>query len=375
MRSPSATTMPPPDPLPEQIEFIVAVDRLKQVFRRSRLTDDSRWENDAEHSWHLALMAVVLHEHAAAEVDLCKVLTMHLIHDLVEIDAGDTFAYDEEANVGKEERESAEAERIFGLLPDGQGDSLRRLWEGSRPAAALDRLQPLLLNYHMQPPADRLGAGGRLHRRLHSQHQPRPRPARGFPHGTGEGRLGGAAPHLDGDVLGRRPAPADAPGADRGGGGPRERRDGGVDLGGADRGGSGGWRFVIVDRVTTLRMEAGGRLAGPLQFIDELLQTWQLNPEDAAPLLGLGPAERQCVRDLLTGRAALRGRDIEDRVVHLFRIRKTLSALFLSEESENKWLRETHPALEGETPMQRLLDGSMESLLLVKECVEAAAGR
>lgn len=130
-----------------------------------------------------------------------------------------------------------------------------------------------------------------------------------------------------------------------------------------------------MDRVTTLRMEAGGRLAGPLQFIDELLQTWQLNPEDAAPLLGLGPAERQCVRDLLTGRAALRGRDIEDRVVHLFRIRKTLSALFLSEESENKWLRETHPALEGETPMQRLLDGSMESLLLVKECVEAAAGR
>ena len=152
--------MTPHDPerLAEQIEFIVAVDRLKQVFRRSRLTDDSRWENDAEHSWHLALMAVVLREHAAEEVDLCKVLTMHLIHDLVEIDAGDTFAYDEEANVGREEREAAAAERIFGLLPAGQGDSLRRLWEEfearetpeARYAAALDRLQPLLLNYHMR---------------------------------------------------------------------------------------------------------------------------------------------------------------------------------------------------------------------------------
>ena len=149
---------PPPDRLAEQIEFIVAVDRLKQVFRRTRLTDDDRWENDAEHSWHLALMAVVLGEHAATEVDLCKVLTMHLIHDLVEIDAGDTFAYDEAAHAGKEERERAAAERIFGLLPAGQGDSLRRLWEEfegretpeARYAAALDRLQPLLLNYHMR---------------------------------------------------------------------------------------------------------------------------------------------------------------------------------------------------------------------------------
>ena len=122
-------------------------------------------------------------------------------------------------------------------------------------------------------------------------------------------------------------------------------------------------------------VEAQSRLAGPVQFVDELLRTWQLNPEDAAPLLGLEPAERPYVRDLLDGRAGLRGRDIEDRIVHLFRIRKTLSALFLSEESENKWLREPHQALQGETPMERLLDGSNESLLLVKECVEAAAGR
>ncbi len=126
---------------------------------------------------------------------------------------------------------------------------------------------------------------------------------------------------------------------------------------------------------TKLRMEAQGRLAGPVQFVDELLRTWQLNPDDAAPLLGLKPADMPYLRDLLNGRAALRGRDIEDRVVHLFRIRKTLSALFPSEESENKWLWEPHPALEGETPMQRLLDGSNESLLLVKECVETAAGR
>ena len=153
-----AEPLPPEARLAEQIEFIVAVDRLKQVFRRSRLTDDDRWENDAEHSWHLALMAVVLREHAAAEIDLCKVLTMHLIHDLVEIDAGDTFAYDEAAHADKEERERAAAERIFGLLPADQGGILRRLWEEfearetpeARYAAALDRLQPLILNYHMR---------------------------------------------------------------------------------------------------------------------------------------------------------------------------------------------------------------------------------
>ena len=117
------------------------------------------------------------------------------------------------------------------------------------------------------------------------------------------------------------------------------------------------------------------RLTGPVQFVNKLLETWNLNTEDAAPLLGLEPAEMPYVSDLLNGRTALRGRDVKDRIVHLFRIRKILSTLFLSEDSENRWLREPHQALDGETPMQRLLEGSMENLLLVKEYVEAAAGR
>lgn len=126
---------------------------------------------------------------------------------------------------------------------------------------------------------------------------------------------------------------------------------------------------------TVLLPSGRERLAGPVQFVKKLLQTWQLNPEDAAPLLGLEPAERPYLSDLLNGHAALRGRDIKDRIVYLFRIRKTLSAVFLSEENENRWLREPHLALDGETPMQRLLEGSMENLLLVKEYVEATAGR
>ena len=117
------------------------------------------------------------------------------------------------------------------------------------------------------------------------------------------------------------------------------------------------------------------RLTGPVQFVNRLLETWNLKTEDAAPLLGLEPAEMSYVSDLLDGRTALRGRDVKDRIAYLFRIRKTLSALFLSEDSENRWLREPHPALDGEAPMQRLLEGSMENLLLVKEHVEAAAGR
>jgi len=146
----------PNDRLAQQIDFIVAVDRLKQVFRQTRLIDDLRRENDAEHSWHLALMAVVLHEYAAEDVDIARVLTMHLIHDLVEIDVGDTFAYDETGQSDREERERAAAKRIFGLLPADQGASMLALWEEfearqtaeARYAAALDRLHPMLLNYH-----------------------------------------------------------------------------------------------------------------------------------------------------------------------------------------------------------------------------------
>ena len=144
------------DRLSRQLDFIVEVDELKHVLRQTLLIRDRRQENDAEHSWHLALMAVLLAEHAASEIDLPRVVKMVLIHDLVEIDAGDTFAYDEEAHADKEDRERAAAERIFNLLESDQAVELRALWDefearetgDSRFAAALDRLQPLLLNYH-----------------------------------------------------------------------------------------------------------------------------------------------------------------------------------------------------------------------------------
>lgn len=140
--------------LTRQIQFILELDRLKQVLRATRLTDDARRENSAEHSWHLATMALVLAEYAPAAVDVTRVLQMLLVHDVVEIDAGDTFAYDLAANGTKAARELAAAERLFGLLPAEQGQALRALWDefeaGSsaeaRFANALDRLQPLLLN-------------------------------------------------------------------------------------------------------------------------------------------------------------------------------------------------------------------------------------
>ena len=142
--------------LQQQLEFIIETDELKQVLRQTVLIGDGRRENDAEHSWHLALMAVILEEHSAEPVDVLKVVKMVIIHDLVEIDAGDTFAYDEEGQRGKQERERAAAKRIFALLPADVSEELRDLWEEfearktaeARYANALDRLQPLLLNYH-----------------------------------------------------------------------------------------------------------------------------------------------------------------------------------------------------------------------------------
>ena len=121
--------------------------------------------------------------------------------------------------------------------------------------------------------------------------------------------------------------------------------------------------------------ERKARLTGPVQFISKLLKTWQLDPKDAVPLLGHEPSEMPYVLDLLNGHTALKGRDTKDRIVYLFHIRKTLSALFLSEEDENKWLREQQATLGGQTPMKLLLEGSMENLLLVKEFVEEVAGR
>jgi 5'-deoxynucleotidase YfbR-like HD superfamily hydrolase len=140
--------------LAQQIEFLIQADRLKTVVRRTPLTDNSRLENSAEHSWHLALAALALGEHAPSGVDLSRVLQLVVVHDLVEIDAGDTFAYDPAAHATKEERERAAADRLFGLLPGDQRATFRALWDEfeaqasheARYANALDRFQALLLN-------------------------------------------------------------------------------------------------------------------------------------------------------------------------------------------------------------------------------------
>ena len=145
-----------PDRLARQLAFVVEMDRLKGVLRRTSLIDGSRRENSAEHSWHLALAALALAEHAPAGTDLLRVVRMALVHDVVEIDAGDTFCYDAPAHLDKEERETRAAGRIFGLLPPEQAAEMRALWEefeaGETPdarfAVALDRLQPLLVNFN-----------------------------------------------------------------------------------------------------------------------------------------------------------------------------------------------------------------------------------
>jgi putative hydrolases of HD superfamily len=140
--------------LKKQIDFIIEIDKVKHIFRHTRLFDHSRNENDAEHSWHLAMMAIVLSEHANSPLDLAKVIKMVLIHDIVEIDAGDTLVYAEQLGEQKLIAEHAAAQRIFGLLPDDQRDEMIQLWEEfekketieSRFAGALDRLEPVLQN-------------------------------------------------------------------------------------------------------------------------------------------------------------------------------------------------------------------------------------
>jgi putative hydrolase of HD superfamily len=140
----------------QQVRFIVEIDKLKRVLRRTLLTDGSRRENSAEHSWHIALMAPLLAEHGGASVDVSRVIRMLLVHDVVEVDAGDTFAYDAAGNVDRLEREQRAADRIFGLLPADQAAELRALWDEFEAAAtddarfahAVDRLQPLLQNLH-----------------------------------------------------------------------------------------------------------------------------------------------------------------------------------------------------------------------------------
>ena len=140
--------------LKKQIAFLIEVDKVKNIFRQTYLADGKRKENDAEHSWHLALAAVLLKEHMAEDVDLGRVMTMVLIHDLVEIDAGDTYAYDMEGAATKREREVKAAKRIFGILPEDQGIYFRELWDefeeyetaDAKYAHLLDNFQPLLLN-------------------------------------------------------------------------------------------------------------------------------------------------------------------------------------------------------------------------------------
>lgn len=152
--------------LDQQIRFIVELDQLKLVLRQTLLIDGSRRENTAEHSWHLATMALTLFEYAPPETDLLRVMKMLVLHDIVEIRAGDTFCYDVSGNLDKAAREQEAATYLYGLLPPDLGGEMRGLWEefesgltpGARFANALDRLQPLLHNYRTD------GGTWRIHR-------------------------------------------------------------------------------------------------------------------------------------------------------------------------------------------------------------------
>lgn len=142
--------------LEQQLSFILEIDKLKSVLRRTYLLDRSRRENSAEHSWHLALMALILSDYANEPVDVGHVIKLVLVHDIVEIDAGDTYIYDTAGHADKADREQRAAERIFALLPAEQAAMMRALWDEfeaqetpeARFANTLDRMQPLLHNYH-----------------------------------------------------------------------------------------------------------------------------------------------------------------------------------------------------------------------------------
>ena len=140
--------------LQKQIDFILELDKEKNILRQTHLTNHGRRENDAEHAWHMAVMAYLLKEYSNEEVDICKVMIMCLIHDVVEIDAGDTYCYDEEAKKSQAEREEAAKNRLFSILPEDQKEELTALFEEfeagetaeARFAKAMDNFQPLLLN-------------------------------------------------------------------------------------------------------------------------------------------------------------------------------------------------------------------------------------
>ncbi|EGR0352953.1 HD domain-containing protein [Vibrio vulnificus] len=145
--------------LNKQLALLMELDKLKSVLRRTRVKSaDKRLENSAEHSWHVALMALLMEEHANEPVNIGRVVKMLLLHDVVEIDAGDTFVYDAVASKQQAEKELAAAQRLFGMLPADQGEELLQLWlefEAAQTAdakfgKALDRIIPMLLNYHNQ---------------------------------------------------------------------------------------------------------------------------------------------------------------------------------------------------------------------------------
>lgn len=147
-----------------QLAFFREVDKLKQIFRQTLLLDGSRCENDAEHSWHLAMMVLTFKEYAPSNIDIGKVLKLVILHDLVEVDAGDVYTYDDFDPAIKEAKEQAAADRIFYILPKDQGDELMRLWheyeDKKTPeamfAGAMDKLQPFLHNYYVDTRAWRL---------------------------------------------------------------------------------------------------------------------------------------------------------------------------------------------------------------------------
>ncbi|MDE6034309.1 MAG: HD domain-containing protein [Ruminococcus sp.] len=141
--------------LKKQIEFMLELDKMKNLYRQTYVLHEDRKENDAEHSWHIAMMAFLLADYAEPDTDIFKVMKMLIIHDVVEIDAGDTYCYDYEGYKSKAEREEKASQRIFGILPEEQKNEFYSLWrefeDGLTPeaqfAGLLDRLQPIILNY------------------------------------------------------------------------------------------------------------------------------------------------------------------------------------------------------------------------------------
>ncbi len=146
------------DRLKKQVEFIVEADKIKNILRMNYTASGNRRENDAEHSWHLALMAILLSEYANTPLDIIKVLKMILIHDIVEIDAGDAYVYDEKAKTLQREKEIIAADRLFNMLPHDQAVEYRQIWDEfedkitaeAKFANALDRMHPMLMNYASQ---------------------------------------------------------------------------------------------------------------------------------------------------------------------------------------------------------------------------------